>query len=342
MNRALRLPAIILIVFLFFQDLSANSNAFDSLYQVGIDHYGEREYLSALEAFRLAEPGYIEQGDQAMLAKTYARIGFILEKLGQEDNARKYYLQSKELFTATDSEDMLHAIVVGSLGLHEQSNQMLMKHTGSPTALNWIGLNLKSLGELDSAIYYHRRVLAEDSNRIWPYILIGNALTEKGEYGQALSQYQIALGLTPPDREVIQYSITTEIGNVNMLMGNYQAAIDNLLFTGLPPEASNLGVAQRNHDLLERAYEQLTKSKSKHNVEYLKMISIATAFILAWFFLRQQSINSKVTLRLNKMYTIYLDAILRRAIQDIDAKKPGDAKKDINMARDLTRKIKSY
>jgi tetratricopeptide (TPR) repeat protein len=305
-------------------------------------HYHQRDYLGALEAFRLAIPGFGDDNNLDMLARTNAQVGFILEKLGQKESAHLYYAKARQLFESINSTDKLHGIVMGLLGMHQESNRILLKFPQSPTALNWIGLNLRSMGFLDSAIYYHRQVLIDDSLKVWPHVLIGNTLTEKGEYHQAIQCYETALRLAPENREVLRYNIKTEMGNVNLLMGDYQAAIDHLLATGLSPGASNLEIAQRNHDLLAKAYQGLRLSKMEQNLEYLKMAGLLLIFTVAWFLVRQQRINSKISLRLNKMYTQYLDAVLRRAIQDIDTKRPGDAKKDIELARNLTKKIKSY
>ena len=197
MCKTVRLILLMLASTLCFQDLTAKYYEPDSLYQVGMENYQQREYLWALEAFRLAVPGYTDHANQEMLAKTNAHIGFILEKLGQKELASQYYEQSRQLFENTDSGEVLHAIVVGLLGMHEESNKMLLKFPNSASALNWIGLNLRSMGELDSAIYYHQQALVDNFQRVWPHILIGNIYTEKGEYDQALQSYKTALSITP-------------------------------------------------------------------------------------------------------------------------------------------------
>ena len=342
MYRATRLVILILAVTLCFQDLIAAYYPPDSLYDVGMNNYHQREYLWSLEAFRLAVPGFTDQNNIEMLAKTNARIGFILGKLGQKEGANQYYEKSRHLFESIDSNDLLYAIVVGLLGMHEESNRMLMNIPTSATALNWIGLNLRSMGELDSAIYYHQQALMGNSNHVWPHILIGNIFTEKGEFELALQSYNTALETAPENKEVMIYNIRTEMGNANLLKGDYQAAIENLLATGLPPRASNLEIAQRNYNLLEEAYEKMRIARVERNLEYMKMIGLLVIFGVVGFLIRQQRINSNVSGKLNKMYTKYLDTVLLRAIQDIDAHKPNEARKDIDLARDLTRKIKRH
>ena len=324
----------------FLQSIANDQS--DSLFQVGMDNYNQREYLWALGAFRLSVPGFKHNGDREKLAKTYAYMGFIMEKLGSDEMANRYFDYAIEHFDFLNSQDMLHAIVLGMSGMYEQSNQMLQQHLDKPSALNWLGQNMRSLGNLDSALYYYKRAQAgaDEEPRVWPYILIGDVLTDQGKYTEAIENYSAALSMVGDSNLVVRYTINTAMGNAYLLQEEYQKSVDFLLATRLPPRASSLEVAKRNNELLQKAYTELNMKGMETNINLLKMAGLMVVMFLVWFFLRQRKINNNVTGKLGRMYAKYLDLILERAMVDLDQQRPADAKEDIALAREVTRKIK--
>jgi tetratricopeptide (TPR) repeat protein len=313
----------------------------DSLYQVAMENYNNLEFVWSLEAFRQALVGYQQHGDLVMQAKTNARIAFNLRKLGKKDQATKYFEQSRNLFDSLGSTDKLYGFVLCKSGLHEQSNKVLSYHQSHSDALNWMALNYRLMGKPDSAmLYYQKAAKLSDRNPHWPYILIGNIHAEMEAYDSAIAYYNHAKTLIPDTFQVMKYRVATDLGEAYLGKGQYQKAIDYFLETPLPEKARTIEVATRNYELLDQASQQLKIQKIEQNITYLKLLGILFALLLVLFLVKQRKINNEVTAKLNDIYTKYLDQVLKRAIKDIDDHKANDAKKDIDLARELTKKLR--
>ena len=307
----------------------------DSLFRAGSalmkkwDHFGS--YTACSQAFRL----YQQQQDTFMMARTLGYMGVNLERLNRKRESDSCFMRAYHLYKAMDSATVNYASLLSKIGRYQESNHIFKQFSDKIHTNNWIGVNHRLMGNYDSAIYYHNRVIRVLPEHPWAYLSSGQAYEKKGEYRAAIKQYRSVLEFA--ESETVRYNAYTKIGNCYLAMNKPIKAKEALL--AIPQtDQDNYAVVNANRELLAKAETQTQKLIS----ELIILIIVITVLILLGVhtYHRKQMISNKhaivgVRLRLEAMIQL-----LGFARDNICYNLKDEAIKDIIQAENLAKESK--
>jgi len=167
-------------------------------------------------------------------AKVYNKLASMAFSGGRTDRAGRLYEQALVLADPTDLKELRleilqnQSILYSRTGNHDRALQILKQAAAIAakgkiaSIYNQISTNYYSLGALDSAIYYSKKLLEMDaprqepSKRITHLSSLGGLLNEKGDYAEAQSYLMEALQLAENIQDTFfTMSLCTDISRVH-------------------------------------------------------------------------------------------------------------------------------
>jgi tetratricopeptide (TPR) repeat protein len=211
-------------------------------FHLGMCYKEIKEYGKAIEIFKKA-------------------IHFRIRRVGSEDSAKEInrlkmaseiFENLEELYTRrSGSEDDIGAGLnsVGELGC---------------VYLN-IGICYYKIEDYENAVWYLNKAKDIDSEKNDVYLHLASCYRNQWRYIEALSHYEKALGLTPPEDRDATASISYYIGLCHISLDNFAAGIEYLkkaeeLTGGYRTVFLNLGICYRETGDRENSLKYLTKS----------------------------------------------------------------------------------
>lgn len=242
---------------------------------------------SAMLFFDKAMAGYTAVGNKKGEATTYFKIAWVHKRRGEIAKAMEADLQAlRHLEALGDQEKIADALgrVSDDLSLqgrHEEALEYARKaidickknnfQRELPFALRYAGDASISMGNPAQALDYYNQALALTrlhdpslSNIADIINCRGNALKRLGRHAEAMEDYKICL----ENSEKANYpggifTAIANLGEINLLMGNYAAALPYQLKTiALQEESGDLGNLTENYGHASTIYEQLGDYKS--------------------------------------------------------------------------------
>lgn len=205
-------------------------------------HKRRGEYAKAMEADLLALRRLEALGDQEKIADALSRVSNDLSQQGRHTEALDYALKAVDICQKNNFQQEL------------------------PHALNYVGDVYIAMGENAQALEYYDQALtlmqaksAPLSNLADIFNSRGNALKRLGRYAEALEDYKVCLA----NSEKANYpggiaAATANLGEVNLLMGNYQAALSYQLKTiELQESSGDVDNLTENYGHASTIYERL-------------------------------------------------------------------------------------
>ncbi|MCX7550499.1 tetratricopeptide repeat protein [Xanthomarina sp. F2636L] len=245
-------------------------------------HANLLELDSASYYFNKALSGYKTIKDKRGQATTYFKIGWIYKRKGDIEQALKVDLEALTLMEEIDDK-------IGIAGAYSRISEDLNKqerhHEALEYALKTIDLSneyelknelvyaFTSAGDINIAMgnnqeafnYYDKALNLAKVQEFSIYDVLNftnnraNALKRMGKYQEAKKEYKSSLlKAKEVNYENAIYVITANLGEVNLLLGNYEDALKYQLQTVALQEANNdLSNLTENYDHVSSIYEKL-------------------------------------------------------------------------------------
>ncbi len=241
----------------------------------------------AMEIFNKAMAGYVAVNNKKGQATTLFKIAWVYKKKGEIDKAMEADLKASRLMEALDDKQ-------GMAGAYERVSDDLTRQGRLKEAMNYAdkaisicdknNLNdemvyaLSNAGDVQiqggnnkQALDYFNRTLQLARAQKFSDISIcdfinsrGNALKRLGRYPEATKDYQTALAIAKKSNYPNAISATiANLGEVNLLMGNYKEALPYQLETvQLQEKDKDLSNITENYLHVSTIYEHLGDYKS--------------------------------------------------------------------------------
>lgn len=154
------------------------------LLNIGATHNLTEETDSALIYCRGAARIQHDLGDSISLIRTYTNIGYILEGIGYRDSALAYYKDALRL-------------VEPQLNRHLQADVLMTVETSAEALYNNIGSSLVAMGEIDSGLFYLKKVIHFNSEFSSPYIkkfayhTLSEIYESRGQFEKSLDYHKL-------------------------------------------------------------------------------------------------------------------------------------------------------
>ncbi|MFN6437152.1 MAG: tetratricopeptide repeat protein [Nostoc sp. DedSLP01] len=181
-----------------------------TLYNIGNIYYGQAEFSQAVEFYQQALVIWREVGDRTQEVRTLNDIGVSYSNLSQYPKALQYYQQALVIF------------------------KQIGNRSGEGTTLNNIGLIYSRLGQYPKALEYYQRALAirqQIGDRLGEGITLNNVggiYSRLGQYPKALEYYQQALAIFKQIGDHSGESATlNNIGGIYDNLKQYPKALDH-------------------------------------------------------------------------------------------------------------------
>jgi len=245
-------------------------------------HANLLELDSATYYFSNALKGYTDINDKKGQATTYFKIGWIHKKKGELNEALKVDLAALKLMESINnkegiagaysrisedlrtqerfSEALEYALNTIALCKENQlNNELVYAYTAAGDSYISIGNNKEAYSYFNKALnlatalkFSTFDILNFSNNR-------ANALKRLGKYKEAKSEYESALAKAKEvNYENGFYVITANLGEVNLLLGNYNEALKYQLQTvALQEKNKDVSNLTENYDHVSTIYEKL-------------------------------------------------------------------------------------
>tara|TARA_B100000809_G_C15126986_1_gene526682 strand:+ start:446 stop:2164 length:1719 start_codon:yes stop_codon:yes gene_type:complete len=283
-----------------------NSIIADSLFQIGLSNYNNKELESSLDYLKEATKYYLKTENKKAAINSINLIGHVYLKQEVYDNALKNYLVALKLSRKINDASEI-AKILNSIGRHSthlkdyekslknykeslEIIELLDDNTERKAkSLNNIGIVYGYLGDIDKSLDYFNQSLPlryELGNKEDLSILINNigyAYILKKDYTKALEQFNISLKISEEINDTTGAAfVLLNIAELHIIQKNYSKAIPTLL-KGLEFAQELTSIKQSNmltsdsYEFLATAYEELgDASKSlfyykKYNVTQKKL-----------------------------------------------------------------------
>ena len=258
----------------------------DTLFQVGLSSYNNKELDNSLEYFKGATKYYLKYNNQKAAINSLNLIGHVYLKQEVYDNALKNYLValklSKKLNDANEIAKILNSIGRHSTHLKDFKKalknykeslkiiELLDDNTEMKAkSLNNIGMVYGYLGDTDKSLAYFnqslplRYELGDKENISILINNIGYAYILKKDYTKALEQFNISLKMSEEINDTTGAAfVLLNIAEIHIIQKNYSKAIPTLL-KGLKFAQELASIKQSNmltsdsYEFLAVAYEEL-------------------------------------------------------------------------------------
>ncbi|MGE0589056.1 MAG: histidine kinase [Cyclobacteriaceae bacterium] len=215
--------------------------------------WGVDKKQDALTNGRIAQRIFEKNNETRLVADMALRMSLNEIVIGNYSEGLRYGQQSYDLFTdLKDSSNMIIALTRISVSHHDLGNYDIGIQYGKRTialarqfsastyshkmeANTVTAINYDDRGDMDSAIYYHRKTIefidkVENQSRVpIVYNNIGNSLLKKGELKEAQEFFQKCLVMNwalqrHNDRSYNLATVITNLGTISYKLGNYQQA----------------------------------------------------------------------------------------------------------------------
>lgn len=264
-------------------DKTGDKNWQPKFYEMqGRMHANLLELDSATFYFNRAMKGYLAAGNKKGQATTYFKIGWVHKKRGEIEKAMTADLSALRLMEAiNDKLGIAGAYNRLSEDLSQQGRQVeafeyvkktiaLCKENGSKEELVFaynsagnvsisMGKNQQSLDYYDTTIALARSLNMGDLSLCDFLNSRANALKRLGRYKEALEAYTAGLALARQSNYANAIpAITANLGEVNLLMGNYDEALKYQLETvRLQEKEGDISNLTENYGHVSTIYEKL-------------------------------------------------------------------------------------
>lgn len=264
MKRSTKLTLILIVVaslfrttMMFSQETENTDSRYESLYNKGLKHYEDEEFLKALYYFQQATQ-INTYGDN--LAAYYA--GLASEELNWYANAISYFEEAMNIspnFYAVSSLANAYANIDEDENTIYYNTLMLDVEPNYDVALNNIGNVYSNQGDSDRAMAYYQKPLEADPNFIPSLHNIGLIYSEKGNSDSAIYYYKKVLALDPKITES-NIGIVEEFKNTGKSKEEYQSYCKTIIEVETPKIDKN---PLRHKSLYFRAfaYQHLGETK---------------------------------------------------------------------------------
>ncbi|SFN86598.1 Two-component sensor histidine kinase, contains HisKA and HATPase domains [Bizionia echini] len=267
----------------YIAEQSKHKNWLPKFYEMqGRMHANLLELDSATVNFNKALKGYTEINDKKGQATTYFKIGWVHKRQGQIEEALKVDLKALKLMEAIDDK-------LGIAGAYNRISEDLTKQGRHQEALEYAlktiafckennleielayaytaaGDTQIALGNSEAAFGYYNEALTLAKSLDFSIFSIinfsnnrANALKRMGNYQEAKTAYEQAL----TQAEAVNYGnaiyvITGNLGEINLLLGNYNDALKYQLQTVASQEAEgDVSNLTEGYHHLSSIYEKL-------------------------------------------------------------------------------------
>lgn len=237
---------------------------------------------SASAHFNSAMKGYLTIADKKGQATTYFKMGWVYKKKGEFERAMQVDLQALKLMEsigdkrgiagANDrlSDDLLRQERYKEALTYAVKNIAFCKQNGFREELvySYVSAGNATIhsGQIKEAYFYFSNALELAQSLAFDKMglsdlnnNVGNALKRLGRYKEALIHYQIAMGLAKETNYANAIaSVTANLGEINLLMGNFNAALSYQLETlRLQEKDGDLSNLTESYGHMSTIYEKL-------------------------------------------------------------------------------------
>jgi len=237
---------------------------------------------SAASYFNNALKGYKTINDKKGQATTYFKIGWIYKRRGDLDQALKVDLDALKLMESIDykegiagaysrvSEDLTkqgrpnEALEYALKNIdfckeNQLDNELVFAYTAAGDSYISMGNNLEAFNHFNQTLQLAKSLDFSIFNLINFSNNRANALKRLGKYQEAKSEYESTLSKAEKvNYENAIYVITANLGEINLLLGNYKDALKHQLQTVALQEKNNdVSNLTENYDHVSTVYEKL-------------------------------------------------------------------------------------
>ncbi len=228
-------------------------------------HFGEADYPSAAEKYRLAS----EANPKSLQA--FVNLGAVYDAMGEYDQAVSAYLRAVDL--SSHDPKLLFALAGLYLKMNKpdealkQYKQILERQPDSERALIGAGRASWEMGDHEQAVEFYQKALGANLQSYEALLGLGLAMLKANERDKAKDYFQKSLEVNPDSKEA-HYNL----GVLYQSEGNFDAAIKEFV-RAIEIDAEdetcyyNVGLSFVKAGLYQQAREWLTKAVEKFGTE---------------------------------------------------------------------------